>query len=105
MHNSVSIDMHLGFIQILFWGLKYRTYLNVHHKVNVVGLTGINISATNAISDIELEEYLTSSGVKLHSLHSACSRYPQVYVDKCYYSSRQISIASISITFRKSADP
>ena len=65
MHNSVSIDMHLGFIQILFWGLKYRTYLNVHHKVNVVGLTGINISATNAISDIELEEYLTSNGVKL----------------------------------------
>ena len=57
--------MHLGFIQILFWGLKYRTYLNVHHKVNVVGLTGINISATNAISDIELEEYLTSNGVKL----------------------------------------
>ena len=37
----------------------------MHHKVNVVGLTGINISANNAISDIELEEYLTSNGVKL----------------------------------------
>ena len=38
------------------------------HKVNVVGVTGINISASshsNAISDIELEDYLVSNGVKL----------------------------------------
>ena len=35
------------------------------HQVNVVGLTGINISASRAISDIELEEHLTSNGVKL----------------------------------------
>ena len=38
------------------------------HKVNVVGVTGINISASshsNAISDIGLEDYLVSNGVKL----------------------------------------
>ena len=55
----------LAFFQLLFWGLKYRTYLNVHHKVNVVGITGINISASRPTSDMELEEYLTSNGVKL----------------------------------------
>ena len=55
----------LAFIQLLFWGLKYRTYLNVLHKVNVVGITGINISASRATSDMELEKYLTSNGVKL----------------------------------------
>ena len=49
----------------MFWGLKLRSYLNVRHNVNVVGVTGIDISGTRAISAEELENYLTENGVKL----------------------------------------
>ena len=61
VHSSTFFES----IQVLFWGLKYRTYLNVRDKVNVVGLTGINISSSRATSDMELEDYLISNGVKL----------------------------------------
>ena len=49
----------------MFWGLKLRSYLNVRYNVNVVGVTGINISATRWTSNEELENYLTENGVKL----------------------------------------
>ena len=60
-HSSIFFES----FQVLFWGLKYRTYLNVRDRVNVVGITGINISTSRATSDIELEDYLISNGVKL----------------------------------------
>ena len=49
----------------MFWGLKFRSYLNVRYNVNVVGVTGMDISGTRAISAVELENYLTNNGVKL----------------------------------------